>query len=484
MNDQTAYWLWIQQVIGYGSVKIDSILPNYTFAEDFYTASIDDKIRLGCFRKSDIPKLKNTSLDDAKNLIKKCKNLGIDIVSYGDEIYPDMLRHISAPPAVLFVKGDLGVISEYLSIAVIGTRSATVLGKKASFNIGYAFAQSNVCTVSGGAKGIDAQSHVGALHGKGKTVCVLGCGHECGYLSDFESTRKAIAQNGAVISEYPPDFKPTKYTFPMRNRIISGISSGVIVVEAGEKSGTNITVNCALEQGRDVFVYAPLAYRGTSIGTRNLIEDGAIPINNMSDIKKEYPDYFNITLEKSQLPEEPVAENSEISDDSEKNIGYSDEQMDMIINKVKMEFPIFYKVDILSQIPMEILEKVHFAMTDREKGEWLSLAKKYINIEKVVDEYLLVLKSTADMENTDIESEFQPEKSVIGGDVVENLSDDAISVIKAIKEKDFQVDCIVENTGLSTARVHSALTELEINDIIEVIDGRSYQLKVDIPEKL
>ena len=250
MNEQTVYWVYIQQALGFSSSKLKNVLKSYRYADDFFYASVEEKLTADRFTDTESKNIRKASLEKAQEIIEQCKLGGIDIVSYGDDAYPDILRRISDPPAVLYVQGDVSVFKQHLHIAVVGTRSATYWGKKSAYDISYQLSNGGACVVSGGAMGIDSQAHLGAVEGAGKTICVLGCGHNSGYLKFNVSLKNRISQNGAVISEFPPSASPSKYTFPMRNRIISGLSEGTLVIEAGEGSGSLITARYAFEQNR------------------------------------------------------------------------------------------------------------------------------------------------------------------------------------------------------------------------------------------
>ena len=171
------------------------------------------------------------------------------------------------------------------SIAIIGCRECTRYGAENAYKFGYELAKENICVISGFAKGIDTYSHKGAVSAKGKTIAVLGCGLDIIYPPEnIELYKQILIKGGAIISEYPLGSKPEKYHFPERNRIISGLSNGVLVIEAKKKSGTMITVNFALEQGREVYAVPGNISSDNSYGTNELIKEGAIPVTHVNDI--------------------------------------------------------------------------------------------------------------------------------------------------------------------------------------------------------
>ncbi len=205
-------------------------------------------------------------------------------VIYGSEQYPDILINIPDPPVVLFYIGDLRGFLKMPSIAVIGSRRCTSYGRKVARTLARDFVRSGVAVVSGLARGIDAEAHRGVIEIDGVTMAVLGNGLDICYPPEHDRLSERIIEKGVLLSEYPPRTEPAKYRFPERNRLISGFSKGVVVVEAGRKSGTMITVNTALDQGRDVFAVPGEVTRALSMGTNMLLRDGAGVVITASDV--------------------------------------------------------------------------------------------------------------------------------------------------------------------------------------------------------
>ena len=205
-------------------------------------------------------------------------------LDFNSKYYPVKLKNISSPPKELFCLGNLELLN-CKSIAVIGSRNYSGYGERAAKEFSYNLAKEDVCIVSGMARGIDSFAHEAALDAKGKTVAVLGSGLDVIYPRENKILyENIIKNNGLIISEYPLGTKPSRQNFPARNRIISGLSDGVLVIEARKNSGTNITVDFALDQGKDVFVIPGNIYSNTSDGTNFLIKEGAIPVTSYKDI--------------------------------------------------------------------------------------------------------------------------------------------------------------------------------------------------------
>ena len=206
-------------------------------------------------------------------------------INMNSKYYPERLRNIDSPPKQLYCLGNLELLNYEKSIAIIGSRNCSYYGERATKDFAYNLAKEDVCIVSGLAKGIDSFAHIGALNAKGKTIAVIGSGLDNIYPKEnLKLANSIIKNNGLIITEYPLGTKPLKQHFPARNRIISGLSKSVLVTEARKNSGTNITVNFALEQGKDVFVIPGNIYSKTSDGTNFMIMEGAIPVVSYKDI--------------------------------------------------------------------------------------------------------------------------------------------------------------------------------------------------------
>ncbi len=236
---------------------------------------------------------------------------GIDCVTIEDETYPDRLRNISNPPYLLYTKGDISLLKEFC-IGAVGSRAATAYGKRVAFNFGRELAGQDIVTVSGMARGIDAEVHKGTLAGKGKTIAVLGSGINIIYPKDNTNLYREIAETGLIISEIAPGYPPEPGNFPARNRIISGLSYGVLVIEAKIRSGALITIDFALEQGRDVFAIPGPITSQNSEGTNNLIKQGAKPTTCIEDILEEYYDIRGQNSHQVMQNELPLLEDDEV----------------------------------------------------------------------------------------------------------------------------------------------------------------------------
>lgn len=254
----------------------------------------------------------NDWMQKAEEELYKADKEGIDIITYFDGGYPAQLKEIENPPLCLYIKGDKNVLNQ-LGIAIVGTRYPTAYGMNVSQMIAMELAKSGLVIISGFARGIDGYAHEAAIKAEGKTIAVLGCGIDIDYPKENSHLRKEIIKNGAFVSEFPLGCQPYKDNFPLRNRIISALSFGVLIVEASEKSGALITARYALEQGKEVFAIPGSIFSLQSIGTNYLIKNGnAKLIQKAEDILIEIPDYLKKESQLSMTTPLIELENDEI----------------------------------------------------------------------------------------------------------------------------------------------------------------------------
>lgn len=303
--DPRAYWVWLQHALGAGSSKQNRILAGYRSVADFYRTGREGWLLEGYFTQKELRNFSSFTLPDAQALLEYSEKIGQKVITPECSDYPEPLRQIHNPPCVLYVKGTLPDFESVPVVSIVGTRRATATGKTAARSFAFELAKRGVIVVSGGALGIDTAAHQGALQAGGLTVCILGCGIDTNYLMANASLRETIAAKGALISEYPPETQASGSNFPIRNRIISGLSLGTLVVEAAARSGSLITADFALEQGRDVFAVPSGIFSPVSQGVNNLIKCGAKPVSRADDILEEYMERFpgkiNLDVENSDV---------------------------------------------------------------------------------------------------------------------------------------------------------------------------------------
>lgn len=292
------YAIWLQLCLGYGHSNIKEIFDYFGDAKNIFKTKISNLENSKLFTNKELLKFKNTDLSQAEEIIKQCKQNDIKAIAFNSKEYPYSLSVIENPPIVIYYKGVLPDFEKIPSICIVGPRNVSDFGKKSAYSLGFRLAKAGFIVVSGGALGTDTYAHAGAIKAGGKTVLCMGNGIMSNYLPENEKLRNTISDIGCLISEYPPFSPPSKYTFPVRNRIMSALSLGTVVIEAGTRSGSLITARHAYEQGRDVFVIPGLPNDKRYTGSNNLLRDGAKPLLDVSDIFNEYilrfPDKINI----------------------------------------------------------------------------------------------------------------------------------------------------------------------------------------------
>lgn len=411
-------WIWITQVLGYNTPKVRRIYELYSDINDFYNGGEREWRFCGIFSQNDISKLRNTDISAADKIISRCNELKYSVLAIDDEKYPQCLRDIECPPAVIYVSGKLPDVDNRLTIGIVGTRRATKYGIDNSYKFGYALSKYGVATVSGGALGVDCASHRGSLAADGVTICVRGCGINASYLSENAGMRSAITKRGAVISEYPPDETPRTYYFPARNRIIAALSDGVLIIESGIKSGSLITANLAGEMGKKV--YALLGNNNPqNEGSNERIKDGtAIPVTDFMDILTSFD-----------------------------NLYATSDKIDF--NNLSLE-------DI-EAVPVK-------GMSNLKKKKLKNNLTSTISYEKNNK------KIYCETENDNSTNEIKHKENL-------NLNTTAQSVYDYIGNEPVHIDKIAADLNIPVFKVLASLTILEMKGLIQALQGRRYILK-------
>ena len=283
--DENTYMMWLSSLSAdIGAGRMNRLLKTFGKAEEVYKASEKALMEDGGLTGTGLASLiKSRSACYIDNLRKKCDDLNVEFIPRESGEFPNLLKEIPNAPTGLFCLGKLPP-EDSPKVAVIGSRRCSEYGLIASRLVAKPLSEAGTVIVSGMARGIDSMAHRGALQGGGKTVAVLGTGVDLCYPAENSSLRKEIITYGCLVSEYPPGTTAKKHFFPQRNRIISGMSLGVIVVEAGKKSGTLGTVDHATDQGREVFAVPGNISSKLSEGTNSLIRDGAHPVQDYTDV--------------------------------------------------------------------------------------------------------------------------------------------------------------------------------------------------------
>ena len=304
-------WFTLRSVRGIGNHLFKRLIDRFQSPEQVLNAPYQELIKVDGLNRRLAVAIKNKKPDGSiKREIDLALKKGFSLVTMADPLYPPLLREISDPPPVLYVCGRLHPTRR--AISIVGSRNATSYGIATTKRISKHLAEKQFVITSGMARGIDTAAHIGALLGHGRTIAVLGSGLDRIYPAENRKLFEKIAENGAVVSEFPLGTEPEAHNFPARNRIISGISLGTLIVEATRKSGSLITARLAAEQNREVFAIPGSIHSFKSIGTHNLIKQGAKLVEHAQDILEELP--LEITDE-TQL-EEPRAQQPMSADET------------------------------------------------------------------------------------------------------------------------------------------------------------------------
>ena len=406
------HWIWLATRQNVSDRMKVQLLQHFRDPEDLFYADSYDHIE--GLTKENLESLQDKNLHQAQWVLRQCEKEKLGVLTFQDAAYPARLKNISDPPVVLYYKGRLPDFDGSPLIGVVGTRRASVYGLTASKRMGYQIAKCGGIVVSGMAKGIDSMAMGGALTAGGTVVGVLGCGADMVYPPSNKDLFADTENYGCILSEFIPGTPPYAWNFPKRNRIISGLSCGVLVVEAPEKSGALITANQALEQGRDVFVVPGNIDVPTFVGSNRLLRDGAIAVSSGWDILSEYEAIFPGKICREDAPVH------------------------------------------LTVYPDEVQSVAKVAQ--KPKTPKKETPQKQEKDKKVIDN---ATKQTYSDVNKDL-SAFSPEEQ---------------RLIRALESGDRLVDDVIAEMGLPTAKVLSMLTIMEIKGIIRRLPGKRIVLK-------
>lgn len=315
------YWIALQIALGIPSRKLKVLMDFFGSAEEVFEASPHELKCCPTLTEKERNAILAKPYREARTIWDACEAAGIFVLTPEDPHYPEGLWNIPDMPCVLYGKGSLLNLGRVPAVSIVGTRKPTTYGDIVCRRFSSVLATAGVTVISGGALGLDTAAHEAALAVDGQTIAVLGCGIESNYLRANRQLREEIARHGTLLSEYPPKAPATRYTFPARNRLIAALSLGTVVIEAGEKSGSLITADHALEQGKDVFAVPGSIMSPNYTGCNRLIAEGATPVFSGLDVLAFYrKEFFGILrmdlaeeLHRSHMKEmlvmiEPLAE--------------------------------------------------------------------------------------------------------------------------------------------------------------------------------
>ena len=418
------HWIWLATRAGLGDRGRMTLLECFADAEDIYFAGAGEYAQFGSLSSEAVSSLQNKSLAEAEAIISECKRENIHILTWQDALYPKRLKNIPDAPVVLYYKGRVPEVDALPSVAVVGTRSASAYGLTIAKRLGYQMASCGAVIVSGAACGVDTMAMRGALTAGQMVIGVLGCGADVIYPPSNRALFADVERQGCLLTEFPPGTPPIGSNFPRRNRIISGLSCGVLVVEAPEKSGALITARQASDQGRDVFVVPGNIDVESCKGSNALLRDGAIAVSSGWDVLSEYADRFPDKISKCTAPSRQTV--------------YPDE----LEPEQKHEKP-FLKVAQTPKIP------------EKQRRKSLFGPKKEID-NAAVSAYI------------DAEAPLPA------------LSADEERIVALICQEACLVDDIIAQAQMPAGQVLSALTMLEVKSVVTRLPGKRIALKTGI----
>ena len=282
MNDKR-YWIGFNLIKGIGAVRMQALIQHFGDLAEAWQAAPIELARAGLSLKLIERIVQARQNVDLEKLWAKIESQGIKVLTWEDETYPQRLKEIEQPPPVLYLRGEY-LPDDLFAVAVVGTRRVTAYGRQITEELAAFLAANGITVISGLARGVDAIAHQTSLKAGGRTIGVLGSGVDKIYPPEHRALAEKMIERGAIISDYPPGTPPEASNFPPRNRIVSGLSLAVVVVEAGETSGALITAEFAAEQGREVFAVPGSILAPQSKGTNKLIQNGALPLLSVNDL--------------------------------------------------------------------------------------------------------------------------------------------------------------------------------------------------------
>ena len=447
-------WIWLSLKCGAANKELVTLTEKFDSVGDIYDADYDAYICAGVSERL-AEDLCDKSLSEANAIIGHCQSMGAGILCYDDVKYPSKLRAIQNPPAVLYYLGTLPDFNKSLCVSMVGTRKMTEYGMSAAYKIAYEVASAGAVVVSGMALGIDGVASAAAIAAGGKTAVVLGCGIDVVYPKEHYKLQEKIRQNGVILTEYPPSTPPRGSNFPVRNRIISGISQATVVVEADMDSGAMITAKNAIIQGKDIYAVPSNIDSVNSSGTNSLIRDGAQAVISGNDIIKNYTFAYKDKINLKKM--------------------HDAEAHSKIDEKVLVQMGVGARSGNAGVIPQPKREYVN-RRTETKPTERKKDNEATVRIAQRTSEYEKPMVKKDPIVKTE-----QPKETQSTGDrsreVLAKLSEKQRRVFDEMP-LDFPVTVdYLTKTGISLGEVMSALTVLEIKGLVVSLPGAIYMRK-------
>ncbi len=414
------HWIWLSARPGISHRLKAELVRCFQDPENVFFAEKESLSRMEGMTPEALEALEDKDLRPAEKILEDCQREGLRILTYQDAAYPARLRNIPDPPLVFYYKGRLPDFDGQPVIAVVGTRHASLYGLSAAKKLGYQIARCGGVVVSGMAAGIDAMAMKGALTAGTPVVGVLGCGADVVYPASNRALFADMERYGCILSEFPPGTPPQRWNFPQRNRVISGMSCGVLVVEAPEKSGALITAQLAADQGRDVFVIPGNIDVDSFVGSNRLLRDGALAVSSGWDILSEYQALYPDKVHPFTAPVRQSVTEEEVraASEGEKSVA-------------------------------KVAQKPRFLSKNKPPKQKVD-------------------KKAIDKAPPSLYSDFH--------ETLAGLTEEQRGIVSALKDGERLVDDVIAETGLPAAKVLSALTLLEVKGVVKRLPGRRVRL--------
>ena len=482
VKNDAVYWIWLSRGLGVASTAARIVLEKGLDAKALYQMDLTALIQLELFAPRLCKKLKALPLTAAYNVLEDCAQKGYSVITPEDDNYPRQFYALQDPPLVVYAQGNVALLGQMHNLpvlAVVGTRSASEYGSRVAENMSHDLAQAGFIIVSGLALGIDSYAHSGALRAGKRTVAVLGSGLDTDYPPQSAPMRKQIlATGGVVLTELEPSVPVRGAYFPARNRLLAGLSQGVLVVEAPQRSGALLTASHALEQGKEVFAVPSDIYDPNAAGTLGLIRDGAIPAINVLDVAYPYFSHFAAQIRTQDLLVEKQAPFRKKKPLQQRRPAFWEKEQNPQAqqNKPEQQPPAPQKEEKPLPDPLKMREQ-DSRFTREMPGDVLDEQWK-LEKARILEE---IYRNTRTNEGTEIRREQETAQS--GPSTIEAVSRAAPELTEQQKKvygvltgRPQNLNEIAQRCGMSVAEVTALLFEIGVPDPVRMYPGMLFSI--------
>lgn len=482
VKNDAVYWIWLSRGLGVASTAARIVLEKGLDAKALYQMDLTALIQLELFAPRLCKKLKALPLTAVYNVLEDCAQKGYSVITPEDDNYPRQFYALQDPPLVVYAQGNVALLGQMHNLpvlTVVGTRSASEYGSRVAENMSHDLAQAGFIIVSGLALGIDSYAHSGALRAGKRTVAVLGSGLDTDYPPQSAPMRKQIlAIGGVVLTELEPSVPVRGAYFPARNRLLAGLSQGVLVVEAPQRSGALLTASHALEQGKEVFAVPSDIYDPNAAGTLGLIRDGAIPAINVLDVAYPYFSHFAAQIRTQDLLVEKQAPFRKKKPLQQRRPAFWEKEQNPQAqqNKSEQQPPAPQKEEKPLPDPLKMREQ-DSRFTREMPGDVLDEQWK-LEKARILEE---IYRNTRTNEGTEIKREQETAQS--GPSTIEavsraapELTEQQKKVYGALTGRPQNLNEIAQRCGMSVAEVTALLFEIGVPDPVRMYPGMLFSI--------